>query len=350
MNDYDYVIIFVGFASYLGAIVQGITTFGDAIVIHLLVAHRRSAGPARHELNTIRREPPCWPRRLTLSVRSMAVSAAFSWQSRQFVSWPLIKVLAPIQIFMVLLGAYVLDRYHASPLLGPILGSLYCIAAMVFAWGAIRSIIDEHKSQQAVAAVIPSPQRGGGNANDEMEVRAASSRERSPNGDSVVAVVPPEFHVTRKLQACLGSASFLGGFMNGIVGVGGPPVMIVALWMKVPPTTLRGFIPQTGFLSFVVRDAMTLAAGRYELGAWEMYAAAVMGAVAGLYVGIELGGRLAKDVYVILVCWLLLFAAVAIAQLSAWFVIAAFAACGLSFAALAWFKMRQRTTRGSTNT
>jgi uncharacterized membrane protein YfcA len=297
MNDYDKVVLFIGFISYIAAILQGVVTFGDAIVIHLAWRVAVLVAP------TVMMSTPYGTNHLvavslTLSVRALFVQPVFCWRSREYLNWPLLKVMLPIQLVMIVLGAIVLERFHNTSWLGPLLGVSLGVFAIGFGVVSARQLVK----------------------NRQMGIVVHKSHH--------------DFVITRSHQWWMAIASIVSGVMSGIVGIGGPALMVAAVVNDMPQPVLRGAFPFCWAASFVVRDAWSLANGEYLFDAWMLFAAAGIGSIAGLLWGIEIGARLPHDIFIFSACWIMFFGGVSLADLSGVWILITMACCFLSFAAL----------------
>jgi hypothetical protein len=304
MNDADLVIIYVGLISYIGAIVQGITTFGDAIVMHMLWHIAILVAP------DVMRATPYVDSYLVgivliLSVRSVFVQAVFVLRSLDFMNKPLLVWLLPAQGFTILIGAVILDKFSTSWWLGVSLGIIFLVAAVVFGTVSARKVVHNRRIGHV-------PQHRN----------------------------HKEYEITMRHKLGMTAASLIGGVLTGIAGVGGPPMMIASVMLDVPQPVLRGTFPFTALAGATVRFVASLVYGLYSADACMLYVAACIGAFAGLFVGIELSGRIAHDTFIFSVCWLMMFGAVALMQLSGWLTVLSLALCMLSFAALQAYSAR----------
>ena len=297
MNDYDIVILFIGFLSYAAAIVQGVTTMGDAIAVHagwriaVLLAPKVMASTPYGEDHLLGVT-------IMLSIRSFVVQIYFAYRSRKLICLPLLKVALPASLVTMALGAVVLDQYHASWWLSAVVGSIFGVFAAVFL--AVN-----------VAELVKNRREG-----------------------TVKHLAAADFELTTRVKVWIGIATAASGFLAGVVGVGAPPMIVAALLLDIPQEILRGVLPFVWMGDYIIRFFGSWMLGRYDGAAWMLYFAISLGAVAGLHVGIELGQGLPHDMFVVFVCWLLLFAAISIAQLPGLCVLVAVVLCAASFGVL----------------
>jgi uncharacterized membrane protein YfcA len=305
MDNYDYVIIYIGLVSYIAAIVQGVTTFGDAIVVHILWRVGVIVAP------DIMASTPFGDNHLLavtvlLTVRSVGVQIIFCARSMDFLCWKLLRILLPVQAACVVVGGLVLSHFEHSESLGPVLGAIFGIAAVAFGALSVRQVVNNRR--KGVVA--------------RKDYR--------------------EFDINHSVQGWIALAGVGSGLMQGVVSIGGPPMMIAAVALDLPQPVLRGVFPFTSLFGFGIRLVECIVFGWIDARSWMLFVAISIGAVAGLQVGIEISGNLPHDVFIVCVCWLMLFAAIAIAQTSGAVVFGSFGLCAVTFVGLYfWSKKHQ---------
>ena len=306
MNNYDIVIIYTGLISYVAAVVQGVTTFGDAIVVHLLWRVGVILMP-EIMASTPFGENHLLAATVLLTVRSFVVQIVFSYRSREFFCWKILRVLLPVQAFFVVLGGQILSRFEEATWLGPAMGFAFGVAAILFGLVSVRQVVRNRK-----AGVV-----------ERRDWR--------------------EFDISTKVIQWMSVGGVGTGLMQGLVSIGGPPMMIVAVALDIPQPVLRGIFPFTSLFGFGVRLVECLFLGWIEVRSWMLFVSICMGAIAGLQVGIEISGSLPHDVFIVCVCWLMLFAAIAISLVPGFVVFGSFVVCGATFLGLhVWTKRHQR--------
>ena len=302
------VIVLVGCASYAGGIVQGLTTFGDAIVFHmiwhaavLLVPGVTGASPlgTRHlELVT-----------LLMSLRASFVSPVLVWQVRKSIASTLMVWVLPGQVITILVGSVVLKRYAESPTLRVILGIFF----IIFGFGVlgVKLWSNFQRSRRSLHAVV-----------DKRDVEASRfSEQQQPSADSVtipedMAVVSPswkdspattasqlEFEdpwaaVTPTCKGCFLVAALFSGFLSGSSGIGGPPFFLAIIAFDLPPTVVRGTLPLCFTIVYAIRNVWTFADGDFRLECWPEYVAMVNGGIAGVIFGNVWGSKLSRSTFV----------------------------------------------------
>jgi uncharacterized membrane protein YfcA len=110
-----------------------------------------------------------------------------------------------------------------------------------------------------------------------------------------------------------GIASCSGGLMGSLTGVGGPPFIIFMLVMNVPSQITRMNYPAAGYPIAVVRFFMAVYSNLIQLDRIVFYLASLVGGGVGLAIGLRIGRVIGPNTYSILVfCLLMLAAAVMI--------------------------------------
>lgn len=303
-SDADLIIVLVGLVSYVASIFQGVFTFGDAIFFHV-VWHTLSLLAPDFLSHTPYGSEYLLGATMMLSVRSGINQPYFCYKSWKYRCPKLLWVSIPTTTVCALLGTYVLYETQAT--------GTWLHYFLGFSYGSM-----------ALAFAVLTTKRA-------MRNEAAGVVKMSLQNDD-------EWNVTKPQLFMFGVSCCLGGFLSGLVNVGGPPMMLMALYLDLPHRVIRGTTPFVFCTSLTTRFLVLLFAGAYKPEAWMLYAAILLGSFAGLLVGVELAGVLTHDTVAFSCCWIIFFAAVGTAGVSFAWTVASVVFCGLSF--LAFHRVR----------
>jgi hypothetical protein len=307
MSDYDIVIFFVGLLSYFAAVVQGVTTFGDNIVFHIVWRLAVIAVPA------VMHSTPLGANDLELVVMMLSVRAGFTqpyfaFLSRKHRKTELLPITIPAVLTTLLLGTAILRDHAGSPWIRWMLGVFFGGAAIILGTLEIRKIFFKHN------AAPPS--------------------------------TSDDFVFERKHKIALLFASLAAGIFGGMSNVINPPFMVFKLVFNVPNRAMRSFLPPTMGLCFAIRFVYLLFTGGYDPRCWMAYVAVVTGGFAGLFVGtfISEGSSVTPEFIAFSVCWLMMLAALALGEVPAVVTVVACVLCIISMALFPTAMRRRRAT------
>lgn len=299
LNNYDRAIILIGIMSYASSVIQGVLTFGDAIVFHLwwrLIVvfnpgffHDTPFGDNDLENST-----------LLLSCRAMIAYPVLCYVSRKDFNWKLFRFVCPATCLTILIGAAVLSAEGNSEWLKLTVGAIFVLIGATFAY---------------LKFVRPSQPA---NAADEQSVE-----------DRIESMVN-----NRAFVAGMVVCSIASGLLGGVVNVSGPTYMIGILYYSMPKSLVRGTFPQMITISYGLRFIVTALVGGYDKRLWMAYLSMAVGGGCGIYAGDAIGARVGDRTFSFLVCWLLVFAGVALAEMPPSVV---FVCTGLWVLSMVWY-------------
>jgi uncharacterized membrane protein YfcA len=113
-------------------------------------------------------------------------------------------------------------------------------------------------------------------------------------------------------------AATCAGFFTGISNVGAPPLLAALIHYNAPKAIARGVLPISFMVGIVFRVGFTTAIGGYNWAAWRAIVAMVLGGVTGVVVGDHIGALIDDRLFLLVLSWLLLFAAVALLGAPLW--------------------------------
>jgi len=368
MHDYDKVLLFIGVQAYLGSLLQGITTFGDAIFFHLAWGVAVRFFPDTMH-NTVLGSNDLKLVSLLMSTRAAVASPTFAYLTRKHWQPKLIATAMPINLMFTLFGTWLLHGHSEAPWIKPVLGTTFSACGFFFGfrvarfvWRARRAAAagnggaaDGPQSPQVVGSAAWSPVSPARPAfppavptdGDEVALSAApvvavaaAEEEVAPSAAPTPAPAPapaPALEIRPYHYATLAVATLFAGISGGLTNVGGPPYMVWAIVHTIPKDVARGIFPVVSACSFQLRFWFALYLGEYDPRWWMAHVINLTGGLAGLLLGNHLSVAMSQQSFAFLVCWLMILGAVALAELSAGWVIAAFVSCAISTVALIWF-------------
>ena len=111
-------------------------------------------------------------------------------------------------------------------------------------------------------------------------------------------------------------SALISGIATGLVGIGGPPILIFILYQQLPPQLVRGTYPAAAAVVAIVRAAYSAYKGQYHAELWQYYTVSCVAAVLGIGVGNLAGRKLEQWVFNIGVVCILFLTGVSMSQVT----------------------------------
>ena len=290
MDNYDFAVFFFYALSALSSVVQGISGFGDAIILHLGWNIAVFFKPELH--NTILGTRDVELIAIMMSLRSVCLQSILAYMTRDGLSYTLCLRMVPSQCIAIVLGSWLLT-FMSDDLLKSLLGGIFLLCAAIYVGAKLKNYYHQKQRKERSSAITTNQPDGGANP----------SQEQPDHLDADGNIKARVLHVAI-------FAGALAGLGQGLTGAGGPALMLFVLWYDLPPKLARGTIPLSNFASGCFRFAYTQYTGAYNWDAWLCYGALISGGFIGLLAGNEIGQRISDRMFTVFLLSLLFLACI----------------------------------------
>lgn len=302
LDAYDQVVIFFYFLSAVGSVVQGVTGFGDAIVLLIgwSMALSTTTSGSGGWANTILGANVVETLSLISSLRSVAGQPVLAYLARSGFSKELFLRLCPAQCIGVLIGATLLD---VAPLhfIKIALGVTFILAAVAYILMKVREYHLKEKIRRLDRRIS-----GGLDSDDSPTSQSPRSTTTTIVSPSIAALyLNEDGTLTSSVKNWAVAVAFLGGIGGGLVGVGGPPLMLFILWFQLPSTLVKGTLPASSWVSAVMRVVYALYLDKFDARLWLLYLHVTVGGLIGIVMGFRIGRHITELMYSVFVVCLL---------------------------------------------
>lgn len=311
-----FVIAYLVFINFVGSFIQGITTFGDAIIIQIMW----------HALASTTGD---WMHSTPLGENDVQVGALLQY-SRTCVLNPLVAALAykagatfvPMKLVAAASIPQLLATIFGEQLLivvphallkfwfgvGCLTIAILFVAIKLFRAAEERIRFGKGATESRRGAEEPTVV--------DMQVVSVSpeddSPSRSPSGTVLRRTLPPasaQPTLPMKIQIATAVTSAIAGLTSSLTGVGGPPFMILILACDLPPAFVRLLFPLATLPSLYVRYGMAIHDRLITVDMLPFHAAGVAAGVVGVLCGNRIGRCVGPKTFNVVVLVLLVLAA-----------------------------------------
>jgi uncharacterized membrane protein YfcA len=307
--------------NFVGSFVQGITTFGDAIIIQIMW----------HALASATGE---WMHTTPLGNADVQIAALLQY-SRTIVLNPLVACLAyrggaryvPMKLVVAAMVPQVLSTIFGEQLLLVVphqvlkvwfgIGCL-CFAFLFVSMKVYRSGLPAYLILKSHGRQVPLDGDDGLASPEVASPEMASPEMASPEVafpevaspttrlDHVLQTHPA---MERKVQVATAITSAISGLTGALTGIGGPPFMILILLFDLPPPFVRLLFPVATLPSVYVRYALALRDGLITRDMLPYHGISVCAGVVGVLCGNRIGRCVGPKTFNVVVLVLLILAA-----------------------------------------
>ena len=323
IDTYDATVIFMYCLSALASVVQGISGFGDAIVLHLGWNIATTNFPTLH--GTIIGANDVRLISQLMSFRNITLQGCLAYMAKEGFSKKLFKIICPIHCITVIVGSELL-QYVKDEILKPILGSVFLVIGAVFVLVKLRLALMECHRQRKCA--------GDDKSDDALEPQRVVPTSTYLDAEG-------ELQTVVKCAAAIAGA--VAGLGQGLSGVGGPPLMIFVLWFQLPPMMVRATIPLSFLSAGLIQFTYGIVRSQYNWAMWLVYIHVVVGGLMGLLLGNHIGRRISGPMFTVFLLSLLFLACLSLLEVHIYVLMIATGVC-LVLAAVTHY----RITHGST--
>ena len=278
-------IVAIGVLSQASSTMSGLIGFGDAILFYFLWRIVKAIAPSLLIVPGVDEAYEFHFVVVLLSVRSVIMFAMQVYLVWDSIQWGLLRTVAPVTAVFAWVGCFALDAYGAAWWLHPMLGCVFTVFAG--AYFAIQLWKAAPRKKQI--SWVP-------HAHTAADVARLAA----------IKLADPDY--MRLVHICLTVAAAFAGFFGGMISVGGPPVVTVALALDFPKEIVRGTFPVIFETLMAVRTCYQLLHGGYDVFAWRHVLATVAGGIVGMYVGEGLSHGIPQREYMRMVATMLLMA------------------------------------------
>ncbi|CUG86917.1 membrane-associated protein, putative [Bodo saltans] len=282
--------------NFLGSFIQGITTFGDAIVIQILWHALASAtGDWLHQSPLGAEDVQAMALlqySRTVILNPMVAKLAYSAGAR-FVPKKLIIASIIPQLLATIFGEHLLVIVPHE-----LLKFYFGVICIVFA--ASFTLLKGFRYWQEI-------QREKRKINDD-EPMSATTAVASPT-TQLNETIEHEPMVQLRVQVAFVITSAVAGITGSLTGVGGPPFMILILILNLPPAFVRLLFPLASLPALYVRYGLAVRDSLITVDMIPYHAVSVAAGVVGVLCGNLIGKRVGPKTFNVVVFVLLVLAA-----------------------------------------